>query len=338
MKIQARNAESFLRGVGAEVAAVLIYGPDAGLVRERSDRLVAAVAGDAADPFAVSEISVERLREQPSLIADEAAALTFGGGRRIVRLRGGGDAQSRAIGDFLESSAGSLLVVEADDLGPRSSLRLLFEDRDNAAAVPCYREEGDELGRFIADELRRAGFGLADDAREQLVSVLGGDRGVTRREIEKLIAYKGPPEAGARIGSADVTACVGDSSPRSVEELAFAVAEGDVASVDRLTGRVLEEGSNAVTMLRAAARHLMRLHLVAAADSDRDRAMRSLRPPVFFKQQAQFQSQARRWPPARLHRAIDRLLLAEMDCKRTGMPAEVLCRQALMEIAGRAPR
>lgn len=338
MKIQARNAESFLRGVGAEVAAVLIYGPDAGLVRERSDRLVAAVAGDAADPFAVCEISVEQLREQASLISDEAAALNFGGGRRIVRLRGGGEGQSRAIGDFLDSPGGGLLVVEADDLGPRSPLRKLFEDRDHAAAVPCYREEGEDLGRFIAEELRRAGFGLANDAREQLISVLGGDRGVTRREIEKLIAYKGAAEDGAKIEAADVSACVGDSSPRSVDELAFAVADGDVATVDRLTVKALEEGSNAVSMLRAAARHFMRLHLVAAAEGERERAMKSLRPPVFFKQESQFRSQARRWPPARLHRAIDRLLRAEMDCKRTGMPAEVLCRQALMEIAGRAPR
>lgn len=338
MKIQAKNTESLLRGVGPEVAAVLLYGPDAGLVRERSDRLVAAVAGNAADPFAVSEIPIERLREQASLIADEAAALSFGGSRRIVRLRGAGDGQSRIIEGFLRAPSGGLLVVEAEELGPRSSLRLLFEEARHAAAIPCYREEGEDLGRFIADEVRRAGLGLSDDARDYLVATLGGDRGVTRREIEKLLAYKGQPGPGAKVELADVMACVGDGSPRSVDELAFTVAEGDVGAADRLTGRVLEEGSNAVTVLRAAARHFMRLHLVASAEGDRERAMKSLRPPVFFKQQAQFHSQARRWSPRRLHGAIDRLLRAEMDCKRTGMPAEALCRQALIEIASRAPR
>lgn len=338
MKIQARNTENFLRGVGPEIAAVLLYGPDSGLVRERADRLVAAVAGDATDPFAVSEISVERLREQTSLIADEAAALTFGGGRRIVRLRGAGDAQGRVIDEFLGTPGGGLLVVEADDLGPRSTLRGLFEGSDHAAAVPCYREGGEELGRFIADELRHAGLGLGGEAREYLLATLGGDRGVTRREIEKIIAYMGRPDPGARVELADVMTCVGDSSPRSVEELAFAVADGDISAVDRLTGRALEEGSSAVTVLRATARHFMRLHLVASAEGDRERAMKSLRPPVFFKQLSQFQAQARRWPPPRLHGAIDRLLRAELNCKRTGMPVETLCRHALIEIAGRAPR
>ena len=57
MKVTGRNIESFLRGVDAAVAAVLFYGPDAGLVHERADRLTAVVAGDAADPFRVSEVS-----------------------------------------------------------------------------------------------------------------------------------------------------------------------------------------------------------------------------------------------------------------------------------------
>jgi hypothetical protein len=35
---------------------------------------------------------------------------------------------------------------------------------------------------------------------------------------------------------------------------------------------------------------------------------------------------------------IDRLTRAEMDCKSTGMPAELLCRRVLLEIAAQAPR
>src|SRR5262249_115427 len=119
MKVTGRNIESFLRGADAAVAAVLFYGPDAGLVRERPDRFTAFIAGDATDPFRVSEITPERLRDQPSLLSDEAAALTFGGGRRVVRLRNAGDGQSAAVRSFLQGRAGDgLLIVEADELGP----------------------------------------------------------------------------------------------------------------------------------------------------------------------------------------------------------------------------
>jgi DNA polymerase-3 subunit delta len=338
MKVAGRNIESFLRGVDSAVAAVLFYGPDAGLVHERADRLTAIVAGDAADPFRVAEITAERLRDQPSLLSDEAAALSFGGGRRVVRLRNASDSQSAAVGSFLESPAGDgLVIVEANELGPRSSLRQLFEAADNAAALPCYRDEAGDLGRLIAEELGRAGLRLTDEARDYLTGALGGDRGVTRRELEKIVSYMGPPESAPPLGLADALACVGDSAALSVDDLVFALGDGDLAAVERLTDRTLAEGTTPVAVLRAASRHFLRLHLAASAD-DRERAIRSLKPPVFYKYVPRLQEQVRQWAPARLHQSLERLTRAEMDCKRTGMPAEVLCRRVLLEIAAQAPR
>ena len=340
MKIASRNIESFLDRVDDTLVGVLVYGPDAGLVRERADRLATAVAGDAADPFRVSEVTSERLREQPSLLADEAAALTFGGGRRVVRLRAAGDAQSAAVSSFLQSAAGGggLLIVESDELGTRSSLRQLFEAAGNAAALPCYRDEGDALARLIVEEMRREGLGLTGEAREYLAGALGGDRAVTRREIEKLIAYMGPARSGRTVELTDAIACVGDSAALSVDDLVFAIGDGDLASVERLTSRVVQDGAAPVSILRAVGRHFLRVHLIASAGADRERAMRSLRPPVFSKHLPRFDAHVRRWPTARLHQALERLTRAESDCKTTGSPAETLCRRALLEIAALAPK
>ncbi|HZF32895.1 MAG TPA: DNA polymerase III subunit delta [Candidatus Angelobacter sp.] len=338
MKISGRNIESFLRGADETVAAVLFYGPDAGLVRERAERLTAAVAGDAADPFRISELTAERLRDQPSLLSDEAAALSFGGGRRVVRLRSAGDGQSSAVESFLKAPAGGgLVIVEADELGPRSSLRQLFEAAANAAALPCYRDETGDLARVIGEELGRAGLRLTDEARDYLAGALGGDRGVTRRELEKIVSYMGPAESARALELADALACVGDSAALSVDDLVFALGDGDLAAVERLADRVLAEGATPVAILRMAGRHFLRLHLVASAE-DRERAIRSLKPPVFYKLAPRLHEQVRQWTPVRLHQAADRLMRAEMDCKRTGMPAEVLCRRVLLEIAAQAPR
>jgi len=338
MKLTGRNIESFLRGVDAAVAAVLFYGPDAGLVHECGDRLTVAVAGDAADPFRVSDVTVESLRDQPSLLSDEASALSFGGGRRVVRLRNAGDSQSAAIESFLESPAGGgLVIVEAAELGPRSSLRQLFEASDNAAALPCYRDEASDLARLIGEELGRAGLRLTGEARDYLAAALGGDRGVTRRELEKIVSYMSPSDSARPLELADALACVGDSAASSVDDLVFALGDGDFAAVERLTDRALAEGTTPVAILRTAGRHFLRLHLVASAE-DRERTIRTLKPPVFYKYVPRLHEQVRQWASSRLHQALDRLTRAEMDCKRTGMPAEVLCRRVLLEIAAQAPR
>src|SRR6202008_4488129 len=136
MKITGRNVESLLRGVDAKIAAVLLFGPDRGLVREGADRVAVAVSGDTADPFRVSDVAAARLRNEPTALVDEAAALTLDGGRRLVRLRDASHSVAAAVEPFLSmADRGGLLLIEAAALGPRSALRRLCEAAGNAAAL-----------------------------------------------------------------------------------------------------------------------------------------------------------------------------------------------------------
>src|SRR5437868_15407530 len=78
----------------AKLRLVLFFGPDSGLAHERAKALVARVAGDARDPFRVSEFAAAALKDEPSRLMDEAASLSLTGGRRAVWLREAGDARA----------------------------------------------------------------------------------------------------------------------------------------------------------------------------------------------------------------------------------------------------
>lgn len=337
MKLTARQIDSFLKA--PSTPCVLLYGPDSGLVRERAERLAAQAAGDAADPFRVAELAAATLREDPARLSDEANALSLTGGRRVVRLRDAGDGATAIVDSLLAGPApAALVIVEAGDLGPRSSLRLLFERAESGAALPCYRDEGGSLAALIDGTLKAAGLSATAEARSQLIDSLGGDRGVSRAELDKLVLYKGP--GGGQVTLDDVVACIGDSAAGSLDDVAFAVGDGDAAALDRVLDRGLQDGANPVGLLRAVARHFLRLHqagVALAGGGDADRAVRSLRPPVHFRQVERFARQLKRWNSAGLSAAIDRLLEAEMACKRTGAPAEALMRRACLEIAQSLP-
>ena len=58
-----------------------------------------------------------------------------------------------------------------------------------------------------------------------------------------------------------------------------------------------------------------------------------LRPPLFFNAADSFNAALRLWTPARLQRALERLLDAELAAKSTGAPDEALAAQVLIEIA-----
>jgi len=194
------------------------------------------------------------------------------------------------------------------------------------------------LGAVIRETLREFGHEATPDALAYLSAHLGGDRQLSRRELEKLALYKGG-EPGP-IELVDAQACVGDSAALSVDDLAYAVGGGAAAAADRALARSLQEGVQPVAALRAVSRHFQRLHLVVGLVENGlplDDASKRLRPPLFWKVAPAFRTQAAAWSLAALARALARLLEAEADCKSSGAPEATICGRALLEITVNAP-
>jgi DNA polymerase-3 subunit delta len=301
--------------------------------------LTKSVCPDVADPFRVADLTPALLREDPARLADEMAALALTGGRRVVRLHDAGDGVTALLQSFLAEPVGdALLLVEAGELGPRSSLRRLFEGGDNSAALPCYADGGGSLEAVIHQELQGHGLTAEPDAVAWLADHLGGDRLLTRSELTKLALYMGGP---GRVRLEDAAACVGDTAALSLDDLALATAGGDPAAAQRILDRLYGEGASPITILRSLQRYFQRLHLVAgemARGKSAEQALAVLRPPPHFRVAAGIKAQLQRWPVDRLAAALDRLLSAEIDCKTTGLPAQEICGRTLLQLSHAASR
>lgn len=340
MKITGARADSFVVRPDA-VKAVLFHGPDGGLVRERMNILTKTIAGSLDDPFRVADFQAALLRDDPARLGDEAAAMSFGGGRRVVRWRDA-DADGRLettlaglFESFFEHPIGdAMTIVTAGDIGSRSKLVAVFEGSDHGAAIACYPDDERALEGVIRDTLKTQGLTATPDALSWLTERLGGDREVSRRELEKLAMYK--QGAGATVSEDDARACIGDNAALDLDDLIFAVGDGDHDTVQRVYGRLMGEGASPISIINAAARHFLRLHEIRGRVGEGksvDQAMMALRPPVFFKVRGRFQQQVARWGEASIVRALDVLNEAEMQAKSTDLPAEAITERALMQIA-----
>ena len=340
MKIGDRQADGFVRAPPDQLRAVLVYGPNEGLVRERALGLVKAIAEDPRDPFRVVELAPARLEQDAAILADEAAAIAMMGGRRVIRIRDAGDRLGALLTSFLEQPPGdAFVVVEAAELSPRSPLRRGFERADNGAALPCYADEGAVLVDFIRDTLAELGVRAHHETILFLASVCSGDRQLTRRELEKLALYAGTDRGPLDLDTAK--AGVGDTSALVGEDLAYAAGAGHQAELERALRRYFSAGGSAVGVLRVVASHLGRLQRVAAmtdAGSSVDDAIAALRPPVFFKRRDAFRRQATGWRGDHLQGALIIVLESELKCKTTGMPDRTVCARALMRVAAAAPK
>ncbi|HCX14344.1 MAG TPA: DNA polymerase III subunit delta [Rhodospirillaceae bacterium] len=339
MKIPPGRADAFSANPDSGVRSILVYGPDAGLVRERLNILTRSVADSIDDPFRVSEFSADQLRDDPARLRDEAAGLALTGGRRVVRIRDATDKTADLFAKFLENPVGDALVlVDSRDLGPRSKLRTVFEKANDAAALACYSDDTQSLEAIIRSSLKAAGLQIAPEALGWLTSHLGGDREQSRSEIEKLIVYMGP-DAAARntvITEDDILACVGDNAAIGLDNLTYAVCEGDQAMVRRAYGLMIAEAVSPISILTSVSRHFMRLYETRGHLKDGkniDEAASRLRPPVFFKYKRRFQIQAGRWSEDLLIRGLELLMKAELSAKSTDMPTIAVVERTLIQLA-----
>lgn len=332
MKLAPARVASFLRDPGP-VRVVLLFGDDAGMIRDRAEALVRAVAGSLDDPFLVTELP----REAIGTLADEAAGLALTGGRRVVRVRDATDAATTPVQALLKTAAPALVVLEGASLASRSRLRTLLEAAPDGVALGCYPEEGRALEETIRGTLQAAGVGIDPDAASWLSDHLGADRASTRSELEKLALYVG---SGNRVDLDAAMACVGDLAGLSLDDALFAATAGDVATADRALELAMAEGAAPVQVLRAGLGHLQRLHRVRLAMEEHGLAAgdaaKMLRPPLFYRRVAPFNRALGLWNNASLSAAIASLAEAERGCKRTGWPDTVLCRNAILTVARRA--
>jgi len=259
------------------------------------------------------------------------------GGRRVVRVRGAGNDLAELFESFLDDPKGdALVVVEAGDLAKSSALRKLFDDHKTAIAVQCYPDSVRDLGDVVRDALRAEGLSITPDALEDAVSRLGNDRGVTRREIEKLLLYM---HGQKQVALEDVRAVMGDEAEARSESACDAAGSGDLVKLDRELERLWVSDTNPAQVLRSAMGHFQKL-LQARESTARgesiDTVMKRLRPPVHFSRATAFKAQTQRWSSDRLGEALDMLLDAEAMTRTTGVPAEAVTSRTLMNIAAMA--
>ncbi len=346
MKISASRIDRFLLNPGPDITGILLFGPDQGLVRERAVTLAQTVVDDLGDPFRVVELTGAAIKADPAILGDEARQLSMTGGRKVIRVMEATDGITPAFGDFLDGSEGeSLVIVEAGNLGARSSLRKLFQKAGNAASIGCYEDDARGLIGIINETLGRYGLTATSDALAFLSANLGGNRLVTRGELEKLALYAGGTDPGPRdkgtgakvaVSLEDAMACIGDSAAMSLDFVAYAMASGNARTLDRALERALMEGTNPVGILRAAGRHLQRLHLalgMVEKGMPANKAVDAMKPQVIFKFKDEFLAQVRRWTGDRLSQAMAIVTEAEIDCKTTGFPDVAGCHRALIRIA-----
>jgi DNA polymerase-3 subunit delta len=337
--LRGKEIDAFLARPDPGRPIILLYGPDAGLVRERADALLASAVDDPNDPFSLVRLDGDELSAEPARLVDEAMTVPLFGGRRAIRVRAG----SRSFASGVDTLADSPLkdcriVIEAGELRPESPLRKACERARTAVAIGCYPDGERDLARLIDDELRVSNLRIAPDARAALMALLGGDRQASRNELKKLALYA---HGEREVALDDVMAVVADASELKIDPIVDGAFAGNSAAVETEFAKAMIAGIYPGMIISAAQRQAAWLHksaLAVAEGTPVSTLLDSGFPRLHFSRKGNVETALRNFSSARLVGFIEQLATAALEMRKQASLAAVIAQRTLLSIAVNAKR
>lgn len=330
--LKAHEVARFLARPDITEGIFLAYGPDAGLVRETAQRLIRQLSGN--DPESASLVTLDAtdVDADPSLLAVEARTVSLFGGKRILRVRGAGKALVMPLSELKDDPAGAAIILEAGNLPPRDALRALVEAAKCGRALPCYPDSDETLQALIRETFNQQGIRIDADVVATLREILGNDREITRRELEKLCLYAG---GGGQLTREDVLLLCADNGMLVIDAILDATGAGHAEKLELALNRALSSAVDPQRLLAMSNLHFANLRRWRA-EVDAGKTPRAvldgLRPKPHFSRMTALEQQLRLWSDAALASAGARLLAATSDSRRRPALAEPALRRALLAI------
>jgi DNA polymerase-3 subunit delta len=333
MILKGAEAARYLARPDPGRAGLLIHGADAMRVALRREAAILSLIGpEGATEMRLTRMSGADLRRDPAALHDAVKATGFFPGPRVAFVEEATDTAFEAVAAALAAwrPGDAAIVVTAGELRPMSKLRKLFEADPRCVAIAIHDDPPGPAE--IAGMVEAAGLGRPPAPAMAEIAALARalDPGDFRQTLEKLALYKrGDP---APLSPDDIAACAPLSVEAEVEALVDAVAEGREGDIAVLLRRLDAQGTQAVAVCIALARHFRELLAMAAGRPGAGRG------GGYRREQARARH-ARLWDGPRAEAAL--ALLVETDLalrSATRAPTMAVLERAMIRLARMARR
>lgn len=336
--LKGRDIAQFLAKPDLSHGFVLVYGPDNGLVGENAGLVVTRQMGETPDPEALINLQMSEIEADPQRLGVEARTPSLFGGDKLIRIRNATNKLTPTLLELLDDGLPVLIIVEGGDLKPADSLRKLAEARKDARALPCYADNGQAVDLLIRQTFADNNIQTDADLVPMLRDMLGNDRQITRRELEKLVLFAGE---GGNLTRQDVTTLCGDNAALAMDAVVDAIGTGHAGRFDEAMTRASAGGTDTQRLLAVALNHFSRLRAMRAeidAGSSPDQVLSRATPRIHFSRKSAMEQQLRLWNDTGLAAACARLADAVGQSRKTSTLAPAIARQAMLAVCMAAAR
>ncbi len=315
----------------------LIHGSNISRISATGKKIAGLVCDDLDDPLNTLEIGQKQLMDNPGILLDEGQAISMFGGRKIIWIKENAASLLKQLKLFLQlDSVEAFVIIETGQLTKTSPLKKLCEKSQNSISIACYDYTRAEIMAIIQSQISKNNLTISNENLQYLIETTGSDELHIEAEINKLVAYCSQT---GEITAKDIEVLCSDPETSSINQICDQLFTR--TAKQGLTGfrHAVSTGIPASQILSRIAAHiatLQKIHAAARRNNSLDAAMKSIRPPIFYKRQSSFKNQLNIWSPNQLASAA-RTVQTAIEKARNNSAIELeICERALLSLSAAA--
>ena len=332
MQIKPYQAEAFINNLAnnKSIFAVLLYGPESGLISMRRKKITTTIVDNPNDPFLVVNLCEKKLEEDKGLLADEFAAISMLGGRKLINVDGGNkitdsikiifnhpkkQTDFKVIGD-------NFILISAGNLDKKSSLRKFAESSPYIATIACYEDDATTISSIIRQKFKEHNFTFDNEVIELLLGKFGKNRQIILNEIDKLFLFMGEDR---HIATQNLQNNIADIAEISAFQLVEEFSNRNAKKTILFLEKIFNEKIEPIVIIRFLTTYFNKLLLVKnniqnGSNLDLEMKIQS----IFFKQQSSFKKHLNIWSSNSISSLLIKLQELEIKCKNNNFNPQLL--------------
>ena len=316
---------------------LLLYGSNEGLIRENYNKLK-----NIFNQASYEEINVigKSISEQPEILIDEIKTVSMFNDHKIITIDQPIDKNIEIFEEaFAMLTSNTLIIVLANNLKKTSKIRKFFENSKNLFACANYEDDLRSNSQQIQTLEKYIGKTLNKDIKNYLNQNLSSDRMISNHEVDKIILLYYENNTIPELE--EIKLIFNDNSDLGLSKISQLAFSGKPNKVSINLNRIFAEGVNPIAVVRTMLNYVQRIQVTQIAlrkTNDFESAIKSLKPPVFWKDKDNFKLHCKKWPINETVLNFNLLVNTELSCKADYNLTNILCERALINIAVRGQK
>jgi len=290
---------------------------------------------DENNPFLVSKIDGNELKENPTVLSDNLATISMFGEKKFIILNLLYTTITQTIEKLISNNVSHkdndfFLIIKAGNLSSNHNLIKFLQTSSNCILVPCYDEELDKIKTKIDELFNKYNLVFSNDFMSNFYNKFSANSLVNQNEFEKLENFI---FENKDISESLLLSFMTNNEDMNNNKIIDLCLSGKPKEALLYFNNIYDNSVSNIGIIRQFGNQLKLIENLILLNKKglnlRD-AINKIKPPIFFKNIPTVTDQCKLWSLKKVAATQKKLIKLEINCKSSTYPEKTLISQFIL--------